>query len=339
MIDPNYDAKIKKCAENIILISLALKPNDRFLLVIDRDNKVLGSALLKLVEKITKNFLILQIESYGHRPILQVTQKMEEDIAYLNPTASVLVVRRQPGEETLTTGFANLLAMSQKYKSRHIHMPTADTDILADVGSRDMQELIDDGKRIHEKLTQYRDFRVTTLPDGELYVTAPDKRFWYLQDGVMREPGWKNFPDGEDEFLPISIRGTFRVASLGLKAARKYGVLSNNPPKITVVDNRAEKIECYNATLQRELEGFLLIDSNGRRIGEFSIGFNKALKSFTGDIAIDEKRVGVHIAMGHPHFTDQPGGYQCVTHMDAVGNGVSLWGGTELLIDNNKLLI
>jgi aminopeptidase len=106
--------------------------------------------------------------------------------------------------------------------------------------------------------------------------------------------GRSNMPDGEVFTGPVetSAEGTIYYEFPAIYNAREVSGVRLTFKQGEVIKATAEKNE-------RFLHSLLQMDPGARRIGEFGIGFNYAIKQFTKDILFDEKIGGtVHLALG-----------------------------------------
>jgi aminopeptidase len=106
--------------------------------------------------------------------------------------------------------------------------------------------------------------------------------------------GRSNMPDGEVFTGPVedSAEGTILYDFPAIYNAREVSGMRLTFKRGEVVAATAEKNEAF-------LHSLLEMDPGARRLGEFGVGFNYAIKRFTKDILFDEKIGGtIHLALG-----------------------------------------
>ena len=107
---------------------------------------------------------------------------------------------------------------------------------------------------------------------------------------------------------------------------------TSRPGSVRTIARQAAKNEAY-------LGEMLSIDEGARRLGEFAIGTNYQLQSFTKSVLFDEKIGGTcHLALGNSIY--QAGGTnQSAIHWDMVcylRDGGEIWGDDELIYRHGK---
>jgi aminopeptidase len=107
--------------------------------------------------------------------------------------------------------------------------------------------------------------------------------------------GKKNMPDGEIFTGPVedSVNGWIESTFPANYFSVEVGQVSLRFENGRVVYAKAEKH-------QEHLEAMVETDEGSHRLGEFGIGTNKGIKSFTKNILFDEKIAGtIHVALGN----------------------------------------
>ncbi len=121
-----------------------------------------------------------------------------------------------------------------------------------------------------------------------------DLRMSIAGRSFMNASGRSNFPDGEIFTGPVedSVNGWVRFTYPAYYRDNEVTGIELTFEDGLVTEARADKNESF-------LVSTLDADPGARRLGEFAIGTNNAIQSFTGSILFDEKIGGtVHMAVG-----------------------------------------
>jgi aminopeptidase len=125
--------------------------------------------------------------------------------------------------------------------------------------------------------------------------------------------GEYNMPDGEIFTAPVedSAEGTIFFEFPAIYGGREVTGIRLSFRKGKVVESSAEK----NGDI---LEAMLNADAGARRLGEFGIGANAGVTSFTRDILLDEKMGGtIHLAIGRS-YRESGGKNDSAVHWDMI---------------------
>lgn len=154
--------------------------------------------------------------------------------------------------------------------------------------------------------------------------------------------GEANWPDGEVATAPLEydVTGFITFPERFTFASTVFENLRLTFDKGVVVDVQAEK----GADVARAL---IATDSGSARVGELGIGLNPKMRTWTGDLLLDEKILGsVHVALGRAY--PQCGGVnESSLHWDIVkdlrsssgaGKGRLLFD-EEIIIEGDQLLV
>jgi leucyl aminopeptidase (aminopeptidase T) len=142
---------------------------------------------------------------------------------------------------------------------------------------------------------------------------------WIASDGNIIPGKWMNLPTGETYTCPINVNGVAVIDGvLGDHFDRKYGALAATPVRLHVVNGVVTEISCSNQELERELKKYMDSDPRGRQIGEFGIGTNIGLEGVVGNMLLDEKHPGVHLAVGDPYGSKTGAPWKSDVHCDGV---------------------
>ncbi len=173
----------------------------------------------------------------------------------------------------------------------------------------------------------------------EIHVVAPGTdlrvrtqgRVWISADGK------ENFPDGEIFTAPVddSVEGHITYS---------YPAVYNGR-EVEGVELWFERGEVVKATA-RKGEDFLLemlaTDEGARRVGEFAIGLNRGIRTFTRNILFDEKIHGtIHMALGKA-YPECGGKNESAIHWDMVcdlRHEGKMYADGELFYENGEFVI
>jgi aminopeptidase len=141
--------------------------------------------------------------------------------------------------------------------------------------------------------------------------------------------GRQNFPDGEVFTCPIesSAHGMITYSYPACFNGREVENVRLTFEDGVVTKFSAAKNEAY-------LREMLSVDDGARRLGEFAIGTNYQIQSFTKNVLFDEKIGGTcHLALGHSIY-EAGGTNQSAIHWDMVCDlrlGGEIWGDDALI--------
>ena len=142
--------------------------------------------------------------------------------------------------------------------------------------------------------------------------------------------GEYNMPDGEIFTAPVetSTEGRIHFEFPAIAGGREVAGIRLTFRKGRVVEASAEKNEAY-------LKEMLAADRGAAVLGEFGIGANAGVTSFTRDILLDEKMGGtVHLAVGRS-YPESGGRNDSAVHWDMIKD---LRGQGELYLDGKPVL-
>ena len=75
---------------------------------------------------------------------------------------------------------------------------------------------------------------------------------------------------------------------------------------------------------------------NGNRVGEFAIGTNIGVDALTGNLLLDEKIPGIHVAMGEPSGSETGADWTSEVHVDMVPTDCTVLLDGQLLLKDGK---
>ncbi len=183
--------------------------------------------------------------------------------------------------------------------------------------------------RVVNWLSQRDEIRVVA-PGTDLRVRTKG-RVWISADGK------ENFPDGEVFTAPIedSVEGHITFTYPAVYSGREVEGVELWFEAGKVVQARAKKGEDF-------LQEMLNTDEGARRVGEFAIGLNRGIQTFTKNILFDEKIYGtIHMALGKA-YPECGGKNESAIHWDMVCDlrqGGKLYADGELFYENGDFIV
>jgi aminopeptidase len=159
-------------------------------------------------------------------------------------------------------------------------------------------------------------------------------RTWKLFDGRM------NLPDGEVATAPVetTVEGHITFTDPVVFGGQRIERL-----RLDFRDGRVTRVDAGQST--GFVETIVATDDGASRVGEYGIGVNRHLRTWTGDLFFDEKIVGTtHIALGRA-YPECGGVNDSAIHWDIVKDlrpGPGRAGGTvtidgEVVLDGAEL--
>lgn len=155
--------------------------------------------------------------------------------------------------------------------------------------------------------------RLNAASEIRIVGDRTDLRFSVEGRTWIASPGQINIPDGEIMTAPVegTVEGTIYFENPAVLGGRLVSDLT-----LTWEEGRLTRATSSDA--QDFLETVLATDAGATQIGEFALGTNPWLKSFSNDILLDEKIFGTcHIALGRA-YPECGGTIESAIHWDIV---------------------
>ncbi len=191
------------------------------------------------------------------------------------------------------------------------------------------QRKAEEQARIIEWLSQRDEIHVVA-PGTDLRLRTKG-RVWISADGK------ENFPDGEVFTAPLedSVEGHITFTYPAVYRGREVVGVQLWFEKGKVVKATAERGEAF-------LQEMLNTDEGARRVGEFAIGTNDGIHTFTRNTLFDEKIKGtVHLALGFA-YPECGGTNTSAIHWDMVCDlreGGRIYADGELFYENGQFVL
>ncbi len=327
---------IEQGVGQVIHNCLRIKPDERAVIITDRQTHEIGQALRVAAEKIAGNVQFFSMEDFGTRPI-----SFPNAIAEALQAADVSIYAAQGAEGELQTFRRPMLrAIDANPKLRHAHMIGITTQIMADGMCSDYAEIQRISKQVYETVRDARAIRVVTAKGCDFTARFSPNLKWIVSDGDIRPRHWTNLPDGEVFTAPASVDGRVVIdGCLGDYFTERYASLAETPVTVDVRGGRAirESLHCDNEQLRRDVAAYVFeTDENSDRVGEFAIGTNTGLTKLIYNLLQDEKFPGVHIAFGSPYPTKTGATWDSGAHVDGVIIAPSIYVDGRTLMDEGR---
>jgi len=299
--------------------NLNIQPNERVVVITDRDTETVAQSFLTEIKKITELVDYFVMEDFGPRP-LALPEKIKQ--ALLQCDVSLYCAGTYFTElELFRTPMIN--AITGGKPGRHANMPAITEEIMKTGMCSQLSEMKSLSQKVYDLVKNAREMRILSDIGTDLILTLnPDYR-WYVSDADITRPGiWTNLPGSEVFTCPDSVNGYAVIdGALGDFMSKKYGIIQDTPVKMEIKDGRAVRtsIVCKNDELQTDFINYLFNnDENSSRVGEIGIGTNTAIQRLTGVLLQDEKFPGAHIAFGYPAPEKTGATWNSKMHLDCI---------------------
>lgn len=333
---------VKKYIRQALEICLKMNENNQFLLITDRETEELGKEFANAAQVIApqKKHYYFVMEDFGERnedTPLQIPDEMLE--AFDNVDLSIYAAQGKKGElESFRLPMLKKITSTKKV--RHGHMPGVTKEILINGFGHDYQKVVDLTHKVFDKIKNARRATVKTSLGTNLNVEFNPNYKWIPSDAIINPREYGNIPSGEVFTCVENCEGKLIIdGEIGDYLCAKYGILSDNPVEITIKDGRASQINCKNKELVKDLENYFRIDENANRVGEFAIGTNINLKKFIGNLLLDEKFPGMHVAFGSGYPDKTGASWDGKAHLDCIVTKPTIKIDDKIIMDNGSFML
>lgn len=327
---------MRRGARNAVVVCMGVSPGDSVFILTDRATLAIGELLAEEAIRVTQDVRLRLLEEYGPRPIRSMPETLREDLLACTPSVSFFAATSQPGEVTFRIGLTVFL--KNDLNVRHGHMVGITPQIMTSGMLADYDLVWFVTHHVYEQAR--RAARITVTSDAGTRLEAEFEPWmrWVPCDGRYHDPGrWGNLPEGETFTCPKTVNGVLVARVLGDYFSEKYGVLPD-PVRIEIQDGWVAKVDCADQQVAADLLRYLDSAENGRRVGEFAIGTNVALKALIGNLLQDEKIPGVHLAFGNPYGHETAAQWASPIHVDAVAPFCSVWIDRRSVLDHGRFV-
>ncbi len=302
-------------ARNAIRTCMHVGPRDHVVVIGDRQSLPIARLLVEEATTVGATAEVLQLESFGKRPLRRFPPGLKNALLRLRPTVTFYTAASLKGEVTFR--IALLRFLEKELHTRHAHMVGITPQMMREGMAVDYRQIAKVTMAVYECVRTAREIRVTSPEGTDLVARFHPSYRWIPSPGIYSRQGeWGNLPDGEVYTCPLRVDGTFVARVLGDYFSEKYGYL-NEPLVVTVQEGRLVDVQGPQP-LRDEFVTYVHEAPNGSRVGEFAIGTNIGLKHLIGNLLQDEKFPGVHIAFGDPYGHATGADWQSPVHVDMV---------------------
>ena len=335
MIDPL--AALRPGAHSAVFTCMGVTAQDRVFIMTDRARAAIGQALTEAARTAGAVVRMVQLEDYAPRPILATPAALHQDMVAFAPTVTFYAATGQKGEITFRIGLRIFLV--HDLRVRHAHMIGITEQLMIEGMTADYHQIARLTRQVYDLARQAREIHVTSPAGADLTARFDPALRWVPCTGIYHQAGeWGNLPEGETFTCPATAEGVVAASVLGDYFSEKYGVLPT-PLFFHISAGVISRVTGADQALVDEVTAYLSSAENGRRMGEFAIGTNIALKRLTGNLLQDEKLPGVHVAFGdsYPHETGAT--WSSSIHVDVIPTSCTIeLDGRTIMVDGKFTL-
>ncbi len=322
-------------ARNAIRTCLKVTPEERAVIVTDRETLPVAESLAGEVRDVGAPFEMHVLEDYGERPMLELPLPVREGLE--RAEVSIYAAQPQPGE---LASRRELTAIVNRRRMRHAHMVYMTPRIMAE-GMRADFEVIDAiSTRVRDRAVKAKRIRARSRAGSEIEATFDPTVRWLKTSGLITPEKWANLPGGEVLTAPARVDGVYVVDGvLGDYLCARYGDIEETPLTVWIENSRVAGVQCERPEICDDFLEYVDSADNSDRVGELAMGTNVAVHSIIGNILQDEKLPGLHLAFGHPYSEHTGASWSCPTHLDIVGRHFDVWFDDDQVMSDGKFLI
>ena len=314
---------LEKSAEIILKECMAIQSGERVLIVIDKNKKKIGDALLKKAGEITETDLveIPVAEFNGEEP--------PEDAARMMMQNDVIIIAT-----TKSLSHTDARRNACKAGARIASMPGITEEIMERALSVDHKKMTEITEKINNVIFGRKKVRIITEKGTNVNMII-DERHKFTDQGLYHKKGdWGNLPAGEAGGAPVE--GSTNGMVIVDRSMAGVGKV-DKPIKLTIKDGNIVKIEGGEKAeeLKKLLKDFK--DERVYNIAELGIGTNEKAK-ISGCILEDEKVLGTaHIGLGNN--TAYGGSVDAPCHLDGIFSKPTIFIDGNKIIEKGKILL
>lgn len=307
---------MRRGAHNAVSVCMGVTAHDRVFILSDRRSAIIGQALAAAAQACGAPVQLVLLEDYAPRPIFALPDRLRRDLHAFAPTVTFYAAGGDPGEITFRIGLR--LYILQTLRVRHAHMIGITKRLMQEGMTADYHEVAALTQRITEIVRPARVIHVTSPEGTDLVVTFDAELRWVPCTGLYHQQGqWGNLPEGETFTCPATTNGVVAARELGDYFSEKYGVL-DAPLFFDIHNGEVTSIRSANQEVVDDVWAYVSSAENGRRVGEFAIGTNSALRGLCGNLLQDEKLPGVHLAFGDALAHETGAAWASAIHVDVI---------------------
>jgi leucyl aminopeptidase (aminopeptidase T) len=311
--------KLYQAAERAVTQALKLKPEERFLLVTDRQKMEIAEALAFWAKKAgAETTTYLMTETL--RPITEPTFLFKQLILKATATAYLLEGRIQEKP------FRGFMVANGAKNGRICMMPGITRDMMERLVAIDFSQLAGFTKRVVRAMKDAADV-VITNPAGTRIAFSVEGRKWHTDIGDISKKGSHgNLPAGECYTAPVEETFTGRVVISLIDDKLGRGVLEFRKGRLVKWEGKG--VEEVVKTIGN--------DPTGRIIGEFGIGTNPGAHISPNMLEAEKAFGTVHFAIGDSYGI---GKNKSKFHYDSLVDKVTIVAKGRTIAKDGRFLI
>lgn len=305
---------LKNASQTALKDCMALKKDEKILIIYDFKKAVIASSLYKQSKKITNNVKIIRIKApkrHGEEPIKDVAEQMKEyDVVLLVTSRSL--------------SHTNARINATKAGARIASMPGITIPMFLRGMNVDYKKIEKTKEKIIKILKKGKNVHITTDLGTDITMSVKGRK---PSEGVLpnKKGLFHNLPSGEADLSPVegSAEGVFIVdASMLEKVDKPITITVEKGFAVSIVGRKtADKVK-------KSLES--VYDKRAYNVAELGIGVNYGAK-ISGNVLEDEKVLGTcHIALGNNK--SYGGNCDVPIHIDGIMRNPTI------IIDNKKIM-
>lgn len=334
-------SQLKEGCRNAVETCMAVSPEDRIVIVSDERSKKVGQTIKEIAMDITPQIRFFNLDIYGERPLESLPKAIEK--AATDAKVTFWTARSVDGElESARMPFFKAAVNG----GRHAHMLNITEEIVKKGLIGDYHKIEKFTNKICDLAREASQVRVKTEKGTDL-VAEVGKYKWVSSTGIIKDIGkWHNLPDGEIFTTPHGMEGKAVIdGTLGDYFDQEYPLSTTQETPVEVkIENkngraRVSDIRCDNEEIQERLTQYVDRNPCSRDIGELGIGTNLYIDELVGNMLMDEKYPGVHIAPGDPNNDMTFAGWSCPTHLDMIMRDCDIWFDDKKMMEKGEYLV
>jgi len=327
--------ELEGAAKNAVTVCLSARKGERATLICDAASRLGASAIAKAFEEEGLELEAFVIEDFGKRPISRFPLQVIEQLK--NSDVSVFWAVPQPGELRART---QILEIAVEKKLRHAHILGVSVEHFTSGLNIDYSRIEVLQAKLIKMLEKTSEIKVMSPLGTSMTVLLEKGQQFVGVNGIIKPGNWENLPSGQIMCVPRFVSGTFVAdGSIGEWFGTKYGDISSHPIHVDIEDGKLKDARSINQRLAREFLLYVRSNPNGDKVGEFSIGTNIGLDSFTGITSIDENVPGCHVAFGSPpHPLSMTAGWEAKTKVSLIPRNVDIFFDGKKIMGKGKFI-
>lgn len=324
----------------IVDTCMGVREDDEAVIITDDYSEEIGKRLKNKIDRVTSQTKYFNLDDFGERPLEDIPDEIKNSAE--EATVTFWTAKSVKGElNSIRMPFFKSAVVG----GRHAHMVNITEEIIDKALSVDYKKVEQFTHYIKDRVEKADKVRIKTDKGTDL-IADVRKYNWVASTGILRDSGdWHNLPDGEVFTAPHGLEGTAVIdGTIGDHFDDEYTVkeIQEANLKIHIENNKRPKlagIESENEKLKEDLKRYLNEHENSKYIGELGIGTNIFLEEMVGNMLMDEKFPGAHIAFGDPNDPMTGAGWECPTHVDMIMKDCDIWFDDEKIMEEGDFLV